>query len=169
MPTSPHIASVSPLWKVCLFPAWSPEVVERLTDNGCIKPGSPQAHKVPCSHGLLVDAALGQGDGARAGFHGASTALGRDRDKVRHRCQLWVLLNNSAEPEVTLPALPTFILKEGGEAQTHPGLPRSPQAGPPLPTNPSPSQWRSRSLPGPGAPERWAGPGNCRGPGEGGQ
>lgn len=112
-----------PLWKVGLLPAWSPGVVERLTDNGCVKPGSPQAHKVPCSHSLLVDAALGQGDGVRAGFHGASTALVRDRDKVRHRCQLWALLYKSAEPEAILPALPIFIPKEGGGAQTYPGLP----------------------------------------------
>lgn len=118
MPTSPCIASVSPLWKVGLRPAWSPGVVERLTDNGCIKPGSPQAHEVACSQSLLVDAALGQGVGARAGFHGASTALGRDRDKVRHRCQLWALLYNSAESEATLPALPSFIPKERGGAQT---------------------------------------------------
>lgn len=46
----------------------SPGVVERLTDNGCTKPGSPQAHKVPCSHGLLVDAASGQGGGRGLAF-----------------------------------------------------------------------------------------------------
>lgn len=50
-----------------------------------------------------------------------------------HKCQLWALLYNSAESGVILPALPTSILKEEGEAETHPGLPKSPQAGPPSP------------------------------------
>lgn len=41
---------------------------------------------------------------------------------------------HSAEPEGFLPALPTSTLEKGGEAQMYPGLPKSSQAGLPLPT-----------------------------------
>lgn len=70
---------------------------------------------------------MGQGDRAGAGSHGASTASDRDQGKVQPRCLLWGLLYNPAESEVTLPALPTFTLEEGGGAQTRPGLPNHPR------------------------------------------
>lgn len=84
---------------------------------------------------LLMNSALNQGaswgtEGGLAFRHSQHNPDG-DPDEVPHRCQLWALLYNSAESGVILPALPSSILKEEGEAETHPGLPQSPQAGPP--------------------------------------
>lgn len=67
-----------------------------------------------------MDSVLNQGTwlGMERGlaFRHSQHNLGGDRDPVPHRCQLWALPYNSAEPGVTLPALPTSVLKKEGEA-----------------------------------------------------